>query len=168
MFHTLVFCYSSHEKDLKFEMNLSFRRECAEAPRGARYGSVLKYLVASGTRVGWSTWRCQVQEWAEVPGDIREPLCCETGPLERMGHHQVVEERCVFLPYLVLFIDHPLLNCIIKSSCNTNNGKVSKPHVNYQTFNSATHTHLNTPSISLHQLFRDSLKAWWIEFLKTA
>ena len=36
--------------------------------------------------------------------DVGQPLCGETGPLESMSHHQVVEERSVLLPYLVLLV----------------------------------------------------------------
>ena len=53
------------------------------------------------------------------PCDVREPLCSKTGPLQGMSHDQVVQEWCVFLPYFVLFIDHPLLHCIIKATWKT-------------------------------------------------
>lgn len=51
------------------------------------------------------------------PGDIRQPLGSEAGPLQGVGHHQVIEEGGVLLPYLVLFIDHPLLHGIVKRGC---------------------------------------------------
>lgn len=44
------------------------------------------------------------------PGDVWEPLRSQAGPLQGVGHHQVVEERCVLLPYLVLFVHHSLLH----------------------------------------------------------
>ncbi len=36
---------------------------------------------------------------------IGQPLNSETGPFERVRHDHVVQERCVLLPYFVLFID---------------------------------------------------------------
>ena len=38
-------------------------------------------------------------------GDIREPLCCKAGPLQGMGHHQVVQKGCVLLPYFILLVN---------------------------------------------------------------
>lgn len=45
--------------------------------------------------------------------DIGQPLGSQTGPLQGMGHHEVVQERSVLLPDLVLFIDDPLLHSLI-------------------------------------------------------
>ena len=47
-------------------------------------------------------------------GHVRQPLGCQAGPLQRMGHHQVVQEWCVLLPDLVLLVDNPLFNCLVK------------------------------------------------------
>ena len=43
-------------------------------------------------------------------GDVWEPLGCETGPLQGMRHHQVIEKRSVLLPYFILLIDDTLLH----------------------------------------------------------
>lgn len=51
------------------------------------------------------------------PRDIGQPLGSQAGPLQGMCHDQVVEERGVLLPDLVLLIDDPLLNRIIKCTC---------------------------------------------------
>ncbi len=53
-----------------------------------------------------------------LPGDIWQPLSSKTGPLQRVGHHQIVKKRGVFLPYFIFFIYHPLLHRVIKCSCN--------------------------------------------------
>ena len=49
--------------------------------------------------------------WA---GDVRQPLRCQRRPLQRMSHHQVVQERSVLLPYLVLLVNDTLLDSIVK------------------------------------------------------
>ena len=48
------------------------------------------------------------------PRHVREPLGREAGPLQGVGHHQVVEEGRVLLPDLVLLVDHPLLHRLIE------------------------------------------------------
>lgn len=54
------------------------------------------------------------------PGDIGQPLGSEAGPLQGVSHDQVIEERGVLLPDLVLLIDHPFLHSIVKRSCKSN------------------------------------------------
>ncbi len=46
-------------------------------------------------------------------GDVGQPLSSQTGPLESMCHDQVIEERSVLFPDLVLLVDDSLLNCLI-------------------------------------------------------
>lgn len=48
------------------------------------------------------------------PCDIRKPLGGEAGPLQGVGHDQIVQERGVLFPDLVLFIDNSFLHSIIK------------------------------------------------------
>lgn len=52
--------------------------------------------------------------FAILLGHIRQPLGCQGWPFKGMGHHQIVEERRVLLPYLVFLIDHALLDGIVK------------------------------------------------------
>lgn len=47
------------------------------------------------------------------PADVRQPLDREAGPLQRVRHHQVVQEGRVLLPDLVLLVDDPLLHRVI-------------------------------------------------------
>ena len=47
------------------------------------------------------------------PGDVRQPLCCQTGPLEGVRHHKIVEKRSVLFPYLVLFVHYPLFHRLV-------------------------------------------------------
>ena len=46
-------------------------------------------------------------------GDIRQPLCCETRPLESMCHDKVIEEWSVLLPNFILLIYDPFLHCLV-------------------------------------------------------
>lgn len=48
------------------------------------------------------------------PGHIGKPLCSQAGPLQSMGHHQIVKKRGVLFPYFVLFVDHTFFYCVIK------------------------------------------------------
>lgn len=48
------------------------------------------------------------------PCDIWEPLRSEAGPLQGVRHDQIVQERGVLFPDLVLFIDNSFLHSIIK------------------------------------------------------
>lgn len=48
------------------------------------------------------------------PGDVGQPLHGEAGPLERVCHHQVVEERRVLLPDPVLLADDALLHRVLQ------------------------------------------------------
>lgn len=57
---------------------------------------------------------------SHLPGDIWEPLSSEAWPLQSMGHDQIIEERGVLLPNLILLVDHPFLHSVIKSRCNSN------------------------------------------------
>lgn len=47
-------------------------------------------------------------------GHIGQPLGCQGGPLKGVGHHQIVQKRRVFLPYLVFLVYHALLDGIVK------------------------------------------------------
>lgn len=49
------------------------------------------------------------------PSHVWKPLGSKRGPLQSVCHHQIIQKRSVLLPYLVLLIDHPLFNRIIKS-----------------------------------------------------
>lgn len=50
------------------------------------------------------------QEWLSTKRmTYRQPLARERRPLERLRHHEVVQERRVLLPYLVLLVDQPLV-----------------------------------------------------------
>ena len=49
------------------------------------------------------------------PGDVREPLSRQAGPLQGVGHDKVVQEWSVLLPYLVLLVDYSLLHCLVIS-----------------------------------------------------
>lgn len=55
------------------------------------------------------------------PGDIREPLSGQAGPLQGVGHDKVVEEWSVLLPYLVLLVDDSLLHRLIIGCPGENN-----------------------------------------------
>ena len=52
--------------------------------------------------------------YRKLPGHIGQPLSSEAGPLQRVGHHQIVQEGGVLLPDLVLLIDHPLLHRLVE------------------------------------------------------
>ena len=47
--------------------------------------------------------------------DVGQPLRGQAGPLQGVRHHQVVQERCVLLPDLVLLVDHALLHRLVES-----------------------------------------------------
>lgn len=49
------------------------------------------------------------------PCNVWQPLCSERRPLQGMGHHQVIEEWCILLPYFIFFVDNSLFDRIIKS-----------------------------------------------------
>lgn len=49
-----------------------------------------------------------------LPSNIREPLSGKWRPFECMGHDQVVQERSVLFPYLILFIDDTLFDRLVK------------------------------------------------------
>ena len=51
------------------------------------------------------------------PGDIRQPLSRKAGPLQGVGHNQVIEEWGVLLPDLILLVYYPLLDRIIECTC---------------------------------------------------
>ena len=55
--------------------------------------------------------------------DVRQPLRRETGPLQGVGHHEVVEEGRVLLPYLVLLVYDTLFHCLIVSCTREGEGK---------------------------------------------
>ena len=55
------------------------------------------------------------------PGDVREPLSRQAGPLQGVGHDKVVQEWSVLLPYLVLLVDYSLLHCLVISCPGGNN-----------------------------------------------
>ena len=48
------------------------------------------------------------------PGHVGQPLGREAGPLQGVGHHQVVQEGGVLLPDLVLLVDDALLHRLIE------------------------------------------------------
>ena len=48
------------------------------------------------------------------PRHVGQPLGSQAGPLQGVGHYQVVEEGRVLLPDLVLLVDHPLLHRLIE------------------------------------------------------
>ena len=48
------------------------------------------------------------------PGHVRQPLGRQAGPLQGVGHHQVVQEGRVLLPYLVLLVDDSLLHRLVE------------------------------------------------------
>ena len=48
-------------------------------------------------------------------GHIRQPLGRQTRPLEGVGHDEVVEERRVLLPDLVLLVDDALFDAIVET-----------------------------------------------------
>lgn len=52
--------------------------------------------------------------------NIHQPLCSQRWPLQGMGHYQIVQERCILFPDLVLFIDNPLFKRVIVYFWNTN------------------------------------------------
>jgi len=51
---------------------------------------------------------------AVLLGHVRQPLGGQRGPLEGVRHDQVVQERRVLLPNLVLLVDHALLNGVVE------------------------------------------------------
>lgn len=46
---------------------------------------------------------------------VRQPLGGQRWPFQCVRHHQIVQERCVFLPYFVFLVNDALLNAIVKS-----------------------------------------------------
>lgn len=44
---------------------------------------------------------------------IRKPLRCEGRPVEGGTKHHIVQERCIFLPGLVFFVDDLLCHLIL-------------------------------------------------------
>lgn len=49
-----------------------------------------------------------------LPGHLRQPLDGEARPLQGVSHDKVVQKWRILLPYLVLFVDNPLLSCLVK------------------------------------------------------
>lgn len=52
--------------------------------------------------------RCQDEGPMLSPDDVWEPLGREAGPLQRVRHHQVIEERRVFLPNFIFLVDNAI------------------------------------------------------------
>ena len=78
-------------------------------------------------------------------GGVRHPLHRERGPLQRVRHHQVVEEGRVLLPHLVLLLHHLLLDLVAVKTHSLSHTKPALLRIRFATKGPVprrkTHTH---------------------------
>ncbi len=101
---------------VNFDLYLNLARNTAKAAklallivimRGIELGILVGQLDRADKKVILLVRRVSAQDktvngvvFALRAGDVRQPLSGQARPLKGVGHHQVIKERCIFLPDL--------------------------------------------------------------------